>query len=94
MEFIQAFLRQHPGKRVLIHCKGGIGRAATMAVAWYMSEGLSAQQALERLQQRRPIVSRRVLGYSVISALAQHLQSHQTPSRYVSGSALGELPTE
>ncbi len=43
------------GKKVLIHCMGGLGRSGTVAVAWLMySEGLSLREALRRVRSLRP----------------------------------------
>ena len=41
------------GRRVYIHCWGGVGRAATVAGVWLRNRGLSAQEALERIQEAR-----------------------------------------
>ncbi|NJE02570.1 dual specificity protein phosphatase family protein [Thermococcus sp. MV11] len=43
------------GKRVLIHCLGGLGRSGTVAVAWLMySKGLPLGEALARVRSIRP----------------------------------------
>jgi len=48
VEFIDARLQQEPGSRVLIHCKGGRGRAAAMALAYYISQvRLASVKAVE-----------------------------------------------
>jgi hypothetical protein len=47
--------RLRDGRRVLVHCAGGINRSSTICCATLMLlEGLSADQALERLQERHP----------------------------------------
>jgi len=56
--------------RVFIHCKGGIGRAATMALSWYVvAHGLDLEQAMRLLKAKRPIVSDSVLRYSALRFL-------------------------
>ncbi|QDA31817.1 protein tyrosine phosphatase [Thermococcus indicus] len=43
------------GKKVLIHCMGGLGRSGTVAVAWVMySKGLPLRDALRRVRMLRP----------------------------------------
>jgi len=44
------------GGGVYIHCKSGVGRAATMAAAYLVSTGLTPDQAWERLRQNRPFI--------------------------------------
>ncbi|NJF26023.1 dual specificity protein phosphatase family protein [Thermococcus sp. Bubb.Bath] len=47
--------RVNVGKKVLIHCMGGLGRSGTVAVAWLMySKGLSLRKALMRVRSLRP----------------------------------------
>ncbi|ASJ00433.1 protein-tyrosine phosphatase family protein [Thermococcus gorgonarius] len=47
--------RVHEGKRVLIHCMGGLGRSGTVAVAWLIySKGLPLREALRRVRSLRP----------------------------------------
>lgn len=48
------------GERVLVHCKGGHGRSAAVAMAWLMSEGgggLSPSEAQRRLSSIRHVRS-------------------------------------
>ncbi|NJE04887.1 protein tyrosine phosphatase [Thermococcus sp. M36] len=43
------------GKKVLIHCLGGLGRSGTVATAWLMySKGLPLREALRRIRSVRP----------------------------------------
>ena len=42
------------GKRVLIHCKMGMHRSATMAVAYLLYTGLSKDAALRKLAENGP----------------------------------------
>ncbi|HET6793432.1 MAG TPA: dual specificity protein phosphatase family protein [Acidimicrobiales bacterium] len=43
------------GRSVLVHCGAGIGRAGTLAAAVLMRQGLSRQEALERVAASRPM---------------------------------------
>jgi protein-tyrosine phosphatase len=45
------------GNKVYIHCAGGIGRAPTMAAAYFISQGDSREQALERIRAARPFIN-------------------------------------
>lgn len=44
------------GEKVYIHCAGGIGRAPTMAAAYFMSEGDDLAGALSRIRAVRPFI--------------------------------------
>jgi ADP-ribosyl-[dinitrogen reductase] hydrolase len=42
------------GGRVVVHCRGGIGRAGTIAALLLMELGAPADEALQRVRQARP----------------------------------------
>lgn len=44
------------GGKVYIHCKGGIGRAPTMAAAYFLSTGMSLDDAVALIEKRRPFI--------------------------------------
>lgn len=44
------------GGKVYIHCKGGIGRAPTMAAAYFISQGMTRDEALQLIRQSRPFI--------------------------------------
>ena len=44
------------GGAVYIHCKSGIGRAASMAAAYFITTGLTPEQAWARIRAVRPFV--------------------------------------
>jgi protein-tyrosine phosphatase len=44
------------GGAVYVHCKSGVGRAATMAAAYFVTQGLPLEQAWMRIRQVRPFV--------------------------------------
>jgi dual specificity MAP kinase phosphatase len=55
VNFIQREL--DAGGKVYIHCAGGIGRAPTMAAAYFVSQGDSIDQALKRILAVRPFIN-------------------------------------
>lgn len=62
-QFVEAAVKA--GHRVLIHCKVGVGRSATMAAAYLIWTGLSIGQAIRRVEESATllplVVSRPVL---------------------------------
>lgn len=45
------------GEKVYIHCAGGIGRAPTMAAAYFVSSGYSLDEALTLIRKVRPFIN-------------------------------------
>ncbi len=41
------------GKKVIIHCRGGIGRTGTMLACWLVAEGMNAKNAIDTIRQLR-----------------------------------------
>ena len=61
---------ERPDKRVLVHCKGGMGRAATMALAHYIvNRGRDVDDALGMLKEKRTCVAATVKTYPCIVEL-------------------------
>jgi protein tyrosine phosphatase (PTP) superfamily phosphohydrolase (DUF442 family) len=52
--FIQEEIER--GGAVFVHCKSGVGRAATMVAAYFCREGHTPEQAWARIRQVRPFV--------------------------------------
>lgn len=69
VKFIKRRLKDHPDSRILIHCKGGRARAVTMALAYYISEGMNPEKAFERIKKVRSVAVKGVLKYQVIKDL-------------------------
>lgn len=44
------------GNPVYIHCAGGVGRAPTIAVAYFISAGQSLEQAVTLVKSKRPFI--------------------------------------
>jgi len=43
--------------KVYIHCAGGIGRAPTMAAAYFISQGIPLKEATNLIEQSRPFIN-------------------------------------
>ena len=68
-KFIDEFLGdpKNKGKRVYIHCKGGIARASTMTLSHYIvNRHVDVNAALDLMVSKRPVVMRKVGKYPVI----------------------------
>lgn len=52
------FIHKHVenGAGVYIHCASGVGRAATMAAAYFMSQGMSKREAIAYIHAKRPFI--------------------------------------
>ena len=53
-------------KRVLIHCRGGRSRSATIALCWLIKTGMSVEESMKLLKMRRKAVHSRVQHYDVV----------------------------
>ena len=74
---MEEFIKQNPGKRIFVHCKGGRGRAAVMTTAYYLKvqNGSNPKDIVTMLKSKRGVVSTAVLKYPAL------LQYHE----FVSG---------
>ncbi len=54
VEFIQNAVDD--GGKVYIHCMGGLGQSPAMAAAYFISKGMTLEEALDLLVQGRPMV--------------------------------------
>lgn len=82
IKFMQEFLEQEKvspsghrltsqDKTVLVHCKGGRGRAATMVLCYYISIGVCAKEALAAMRQKRKVVVATIANYSVVKSISE-----------------------
>jgi predicted protein tyrosine phosphatase len=55
IQFIRECVRS--GGKVYIHCAGGIGRAPTMAAAYFIAEGNSLDESLAMIRRVRPFIN-------------------------------------
>ena len=53
-----AFIRRviDAGGKVYIHCAGGVGRAPTMAAAYFIAQGMTRDEALALIRRTRPFI--------------------------------------
>lgn len=54
LEFTQLVESLPPDCKMLIHCEGGTGRTGTMAAAYWIAKGITADAAIERIRKARP----------------------------------------
>jgi protein-tyrosine phosphatase len=68
-----AFIEKHvsAGDGVYIHCASGVGRAPTMAAAYFVRHGSTAEQAWEIIRKGRPFIRPTPPQIAVIRALAE-----------------------
>lgn len=54
-----AFIRRvvENGGKVYIHCAGGVGRAPTMAAAYFIAQGMTLDEALALIRRTRPFIN-------------------------------------
>jgi protein-tyrosine phosphatase len=54
-----AFIQQviDGGGKVYIHCAGGVGRAPTLATAYFISQGMTLDQAAALIRRTRPFIN-------------------------------------
>jgi len=52
-QFLAIVSSSIPSRKVIVHCRGGIGRTGTMAAAYWISKGLSVQAAIAHTRERR-----------------------------------------
>lgn len=45
------------GGQVYIHCKAGVGRAPTMAAAYFIAEGMTVEEAIALIKRTRPFIT-------------------------------------
>ena len=55
VDFIRRVLAA--GGRVYVHCAGGVGRAPTMAAAYFVAQGMTLDEALALIRRTRPFIN-------------------------------------
>ena len=64
------------GGKVYIHCGVGVGRAPTMAAAYFIIMGLSPDEALSKIRKVRPFVHLTGKQKSILHEFEQYWQTH------------------
>lgn len=54
VEAIRKFVEM--GKKIYIHCQNGHGRAPTLVAAYYVSQGMAVEAAIEKIREKRPVI--------------------------------------
>ncbi|MFZ2958121.1 MAG: dual specificity protein phosphatase family protein [Candidatus Ozemobacteraceae bacterium] len=54
LEFLGLVRKIPKGGKIYVHCQAGIGRTGTMASAYWISRGLSPEEAVQRVRKNRP----------------------------------------
>ena len=70
------FIRQSVsrGGKVYIHCAGGVGRAPTLAAAYFVNQGMHLDEAVSLIQRARPFIN-------IMPAQMQRLQEFARDGR-------------
>ena len=55
IEFIHSAVDR--GEKVYIHCSAGVGRAPTLAAAYFISQGMALADALSLVKRTRPFIN-------------------------------------
>ena len=70
VKFIQEIKEGGKGK-VLVHCKGGRGRATCATVSYFVACGMELEAAMDMICDKRKVVERVVSEYAVIKEFAE-----------------------
>jgi hypothetical protein len=74
VDFIRGVVKG--GGQVYIHCKAGVGRAPTMAAAYFVAEGMTVEEAIALIKRRRPFITitppQMEALYAYAAAIAEH----------------------
>jgi protein-tyrosine phosphatase len=54
VDFIRGLVDE--GEKVYIHCAGGVGRAPTQAAAYFISQGMTRDEAIALIKKTRPFI--------------------------------------
>jgi len=61
-------------QKVFLHCQRGHGRAPTLASAYYISKGMSVEEALKKVKAKRPIAHLTERQFNALKKFRQSLK--------------------
>lgn len=59
------------GKKVYVHCKNGHGRSPTLVAAYFISQGMTPDEALEKIKEKRPEIHLEQVQIEALSSFAR-----------------------
>lgn len=82
-----AFIRRHVthGGRVLVHCRCGMGRSATIVLCWLLANGWKLADAVKHLRVIRPEVAPSIARYPTALEIAGETLVGESPKAPLSG---------
>jgi atypical dual specificity phosphatase len=87
ISFIEELKIENPDAVVFVHCKGGRGRAVTVAMCYLLKQGMSAQRAGDLIQEQRSIANvSAVLKYEIVQSFIREFSSLTSSSSSSSSS--------
>jgi protein tyrosine phosphatase (PTP) superfamily phosphohydrolase (DUF442 family) len=91
-----AFIRQviEQGGKVYVHCGSGVGRAPTMAAAYLVSTGLSADQAWALIRKTRPFIKPTPPQLAALEQFAAEAEYRQECSSSTSISSISSVVSD
>ncbi|MGB7338005.1 MAG: dual specificity protein phosphatase family protein [Phototrophicaceae bacterium] len=78
VDFIKKIIRE-TDQGVYIHCWEGLGRGPTMAAAYFVSEGLSPDEAWDKIRQKRPFIRPTEEQQAQLVAFQAHYKENVAP---------------
>lgn len=75
VDFIRSVVQE--GGQVYIHCKAGVGRAPTMAAAWFVAEGMTVDEAIDLIKRTRPFIAITPPQLEALHRYAEAIAQHQ-----------------
>lgn len=67
------------GRKIVIHCRYGIGRSPMTLAAYFVTQGWQPRQAVEYITQRRPQVDPNGRQWDVLQGFAREWQAGKLP---------------
>jgi hypothetical protein len=75
VDFIRGVVKE--GGQVYIHCKAGVGRAPTMAAAYFVAQGMTVDEAIALIKKRRPFIAPTPPQLEALHAYAAAIAEHR-----------------